>query len=220
MPPSEFVPVAEEVGLIVPLGEWVLHRACADAAGWPGQAKVAVNLSAVQFKGDALVPVVVAALAASGLPACRLELEITEGVLLQNTEAAIETLRQLKELGVRVAMDDFGTGYSSLSYLHRFPFDKIKIDRSFVRELQRADAEAIVRAVIGLGQSLGMATCAEGVETAEQLAFLKREGCDEAQGYYFGRPMPVADFERARASWPRGQTSAVALAVRGAFAAG
>jgi diguanylate cyclase (GGDEF)-like protein len=194
VPPAEFVPLAEEVGLIVPLGEWVLHRACEDAAGWPGEVRVAVNLSAVQFRGDALVPSVVAALAASGLPAERLELEITEGVLLQDGEATLATLRDLRALGVRVAMDDFGTGYSSLGYLRSFPFDKIKIDRSFVGELGASpDCEAIVRAVTGLGGSLGIATTAEGVETAEQLERLRAEGCDEAQGYHLGRPMPARE---------------------------
>jgi diguanylate cyclase (GGDEF)-like protein len=220
VPPAEFVPLAEEIGLIVPLGEWVLHRACADAAGWPGQAKVAVNLSAVQFKGDALVPAVVAALAASGLPACRLELEITEGVLLNDGETTLATLRELRASGVRIAMDDFGTGYSSLGYLRTFPFDKIKIDRSFVADLgTSADCEAIVRAVTGLGGSLGIVTTAEGVETAAQMERLRAEGCDQVQGYYFGRPVPagqVAALLRGNTAAGRpGQQHGTALAATG-----
>ncbi|HET6519580.1 MAG TPA: EAL domain-containing protein [Geminicoccaceae bacterium] len=195
VPPNDFIGVAEETGLILALGEWVLRTACAQAVAWP-PLRMAVNISPVQFKHRDLVGVVRRALAESGLEPGRLELEVTEGVLLQNTDAAMTTLVQLKELGVRIAMDDFGTGYSSLSYLQKFPFDIIKIDRSFVRALaQRSDAGAIVRAVVGLGHSLGMLTCAEGVETNEQLSFLKLEGCDEVQGYYFGKPMPVGQFE-------------------------
>jgi EAL domain-containing protein (putative c-di-GMP-specific phosphodiesterase class I) len=194
--------VAEETGLIVALGEWVLRTACMQAAAWPGL-QMSINISPVQFKQRDLVRVVQRALADSGLEPERLEVEITEGVLLQNTEAAMTTLRQFKDLGVLIAMDDFGTGYSSLGYLQKFPFDKIKIDRSFVSALEtRTDADAIVRAVVGLGHSLGMRTCAEGVETVTQLAFLKREGCDEVQGYYFGKPMPARDFERLVATWP------------------
>ncbi|HEX3210475.1 MAG TPA: EAL domain-containing protein [Geminicoccaceae bacterium] len=195
VPPIEFVGVAEETGLILMLGEWVLRRACVQAIAWP-DLQMSVNISPVQFKQPNLIDAVRRALADSKLDPERLELEVTEGVLLQNTEAAMTTLRQLKDLGVLIAMDDFGTGYSSLSYLQKFPFDKIKIDRSFVSALEmRNDADAIVRAVVGLGHSLGIQTCAEGVETAEQLAFLKREGCDEVQGYYFGKPMPAPEFE-------------------------
>ena len=202
VPPGEFIGVAEETGLIVALGEWVLRSACIQAAAWPGL-QMSVNISPVQFKQRDLVDLVQRALAHSGLAPERLELEITEGVLLQNTDAAMATLRQFKDLGVHIAMDDFGTGYSSLGYLQKFPFDKIKIDRSFVSALEtRTDADAIVRAVVGLGHSLGMRTCAEGVETIEQLAFLKREGCDEVQGYYFGKPMPARDFERLVRTWP------------------
>jgi diguanylate cyclase (GGDEF)-like protein/PAS domain S-box-containing protein len=194
VPPGEFVPLAEEIGLIVPVGGWVLRRACADAAGWPGGVRVAVNLSAAQFRGRELVAAVVGALAAAGLAPARLELEITETVLLRDGEATLATLRELRALGVRIAMDDFGTGYSSLGYLRSFPFDKIKIDRCFVRDLgASADCEAIVRAVTGLGGSLGIATTAEGVETEEQLERLRAEGCDEAQGFHLGRPMPAAD---------------------------
>ena len=201
VPPGEFIGVAEETGLIVALGEWVLRTACAQARTWP-ELQMSVNLSPVQFKQPNLVDMVRGALQDSGITPRQLELEITEGVLLQNTDSAMTTLRHLKDLGVRIAMDDFGTGYSSLSYLHKFPFDKIKIDRSFVAALEtRTDADAIVRAVVGLGHSLGMTTCAEGVETAAQLTFLKHEGCDEVQGYYFGRPMMALDFQRIYDAW-------------------
>jgi len=166
--PSEFIPVAEEIGLIVPLGEWVLRRACLDAATWPESVRVAVNLSPSQLINQSLLPVVVNALAMSGLPARRLELEITEAVLLQNTDATIATLHRLREFGVRISMDDFGTRYSSLSYLRSFPFGKVKIDRCFISRLPDADdSVAIVRAVTGLAGSLRMATTAEGVETRQ-----------------------------------------------------
>ena len=176
--PVEFIPLAEETGLIVPLGEWAMRQACAAAAKWPEHVKVAINLSAIQFKSRHLVETVFSALAASGLSARRLELEITELVLLQNNEATLATLHQLRALGVRIALDDFGTGYSSLSYLRSFPFDKIKIDRCFVSDLSEAgeDALAILRAVAGLGTSLGIATTAEGVETKEQLRTGARGG--------------------------------------------
>ena len=192
--PAEFIPVAEETGLIGAIGTWVLHQACADAAGWPGALKVAVNLSPMQFRGGALAAEVALALATSGLPATRLELEITESVLLQDDEAVLATLHVIRATGVRISMDDFGTGYSSLSYLRRFPFDKIKIDQSFVHGMaEREDCGAIVRAVIGLGWSLGMVVVAEGVETEAQLASLRTEGCGELQGYLFGRPRPVSE---------------------------
>jgi len=192
--PVEFIPLAEEIGLIVPLGEWVLRKACADAAAWPVPVKVAVNLSPNQFKSRNLVGAVVGALAQSRLTPQRLELEITESVLLGETEANLATLHQLRGLGVHISLDDFGTGYSSLSYLRTFPFDKIKIDQSFVRELaQRLDCAAIVRAVAGLGTSLGIATTAEGVETVEQLERLRAEGCTEVQGYLFSPPRPVEE---------------------------
>ncbi len=192
VPPSEFIPVAEEMGLIVPLGEKILRQACTEAAGWPDDIKVAVNLSPVQFKSKTLALAVISALASSGLPPHRLELEITESVLLQDSELTLTTLHQLRALGVRIAMDDFGTGYSSLSYLRSFPFDKIKIDQSFVRDMSgKEDSIAIVRAVAGLGKNLGMATTAEGVETQEQLRYLRQEGCTEVQGYLFSRPMPA-----------------------------
>jgi len=192
--PAEFIPVAEEIGLIVPLGQWALNQACTEAAGWPESVKVAVNLSPVQFKGGSLVHAVIDALYRSGLPARRLELEITESVLLQNNKTTLATLHDLRDLGVRIAMDDFGTGYSSLSYLRSFPFDKIKIDQSFVRDLcGKPDSIAIVRAVAGLGASLGMMTTAEGVETHAQLAQLRAECCTEVQGYLLSRPCPAGD---------------------------
>jgi diguanylate cyclase (GGDEF)-like protein/PAS domain S-box-containing protein len=187
--PTEFIPLAEEIGLIVPIGEWVIHQACQEAASWPGELTVAVNLSPVQFRSRDLVERVRSALAVSGLPAARLELEITESVLLQETDATLAILHQFRSLGVRISMDDFGTGYSSLSYLRSFPFDKIKIDKSFVQDLSRSsDCLAIVRAVTGLAGSLGIATVAEGVETKEQLDRLQIEGCTEVQGYLFSPP--------------------------------
>jgi predicted signal transduction protein with EAL and GGDEF domain len=193
--PINFIPLAEETGLILPLGDWVLRQACRDAAKW-STACVAVNLSPVQFRDRDLVATVKDALAQSGLPADRLELEITESVLLQNSEGTRAMLHALRRLGVRISLDDFGTGYSSLSYLRSFPFDKIKIDRSFVNELAtRKDSLAIIRAVTGLGKSLGITTTAEGVETDEQLDMLCREGCTQAQGYLISKPRPIAEVE-------------------------
>ncbi|HUB13992.1 MAG TPA: EAL domain-containing protein [Acetobacteraceae bacterium] len=192
--PGAFVPLTEEMGLIVPLGGWALRQACREATTWPDNVAVAVNLSPVQFRHRELVPMVAAALEASKLEPSRLELEITEAVLLQSNEEVMETLHGLRDLGVRIAMDDFGTGYSSLGYLRCFPFDKIKIDQSFVRDLpEGADAAAIVRAVTRMGNSLGMVTTAEGVETGEQLAHLRAEGCVEVQGYLFSRPRPARE---------------------------
>ncbi|MCK1652601.1 EAL domain-containing protein [Bradyrhizobium sp. 149] len=192
--PLNFIPLAEETGLIIQLGEFVLRSACTDAATWPDDVDVAVNLSPVQFKNPTLIASVTEALAASGLDARRLELEITESVLLQNTEATLTTLHELRAMGVRISLDDFGTGYSSLSYLRSFPFDKIKIDRSFVSELAtREDSMAIIRAVTGLGRSLGIVTTAEGVENDAQLELLRREGCTQAQGYLFSKPRPASD---------------------------
>jgi diguanylate cyclase (GGDEF)-like protein/PAS domain S-box-containing protein len=194
--PADFIPLAEETGLIIPIGDWVLREACADAASWSEHVRVAVNLSPAQFKSRNLAPSVIAALSASGLTANRLELEITESVLLQDSDVTLAALHRLREFGVRISMDDFGTGYSSLSYLRSFPFDKIKIDQSFVHELaSRGDSMAIVRAVTGLGKSLGIATTAEGVETIEQLALLRAEGCTEVQGYLFSKPRPATDVE-------------------------
>jgi diguanylate cyclase (GGDEF)-like protein/PAS domain S-box-containing protein len=196
--PGEFIPLAEETGLIVPLGEWILRQACAEAARWPKHITVAVNLSPAQFKSRHVVQTVISALAASGLAAGRLELEITELVLLQETEGAFAILHQLRELGIRIAMDDFGTGYSSLGYLRSFPFDKIKIDQSFIHDLStKEESVAIIRAVVGLSSSMGITTTAEGVETKEQLERLTEEGCDEVQGYLFSRPLPAAEVERA-----------------------
>ena len=192
--PGAFIPVAEEIGLIVPLGDWVLKQACRDAVTWPSKLKVAVNLSAVQFRNPALTLSVVSALGQSGLAASRLELEITESALLQDDRAVLDALHQFRGLGVRICMDDFGTGYSSLSYLRSFPFDKIKIDRSFICELgKKSDCVVIIRAVLALGASLGMITTAEGVETEEQFDILRAEGCKQAQGYLFSRPKPMAE---------------------------
>jgi len=192
--PDDFVPLAEETGLIIPIGDWVLRRACVDAAKWPANISVAVNLSPMQFKNRMLSASVIAALSAAGLPAERLELEITETVLLQDGASTLATLHGLREFGVRISMDDFGTGYSSLSYLRSFPFDKIKIDQSFVRDLaSQGDSMAIIRAVAGLEKSLRIKTLAEGVETSEQLALLRAEGCTQMQGYFFGRPQPASE---------------------------
>ena len=200
--PEAFIALAEQTGLIIPIGDWVLRTACMDAAKWPQNVRVAVNLSPAQFNRD-LVNSVVTALSAAGLAADRLELEITEFVLLQDSETTLANLHKLREFGVRISMDDFGTGYSSLSYLRSFPFDKIKIDRSFVHELAtRGDLMAIVRAVTGLGKSLGISTTAEGVETREQLALLRLEGCNEVQGYLFSPPRPAADVEKMLSKGP------------------
>ena len=195
--PADFIPLAEEIGLIVPLGEWVLRHACAEAAKWPDHVRLAVNLSPAQFRDRGLVGTVVSALASSGLPAERLELEITESVLLQDSAANMTMLHDLKALGVRISMDDFGTGYSSLSYLRSFPFDKIKIDQTFVRDiLHDSDALAIIRAVLDLGASMGVTTTAEGVETLEQLNALRGQGCAEIQGYFISRPAPASEIAR------------------------
>ncbi|HEY0236829.1 MAG TPA: EAL domain-containing protein [Afipia sp.] len=192
--PADFIPIAEDIGLIVPLGEWVLREACMQAAKWPSDIRVAVNLSPVQFRSRNLVLLVIAALGQSGLSASRLELEITESLFLADTEANISMLHQLRELGVRISMDDFGTGYSSLNYLRSFPFDKIKIDRSFVRDLgDRPDSVAIVRAISGLGRSLNISTTAEGVETMDQLDWLRLEGCTEVQGFLFSAARPASE---------------------------
>ena len=190
--PLEFIPMAEETGLIVPIGEWALRQACREAATWPSDIRVAVNVSPAQFRKPGLVKVVSDALAESGLQAGRLEVEITESVLLVNSSATLATLHQLRMLGARISMDDFGTGYSSLSYLRSFPFDKIKIDGSFIRDLRsNQDSMAIVRAVVGLGSSLHMATTAEGIETREEFDHLRHEGCTEGQGYFFSKPQPA-----------------------------
>jgi diguanylate cyclase (GGDEF)-like protein len=191
VPPSEFVRLAEETGLISPLGEWVVRSACAEARNWSEHISVAVNLSSVQLKNVNLPQVILSALATVGLPASRLELEITESVLLENDTKTLAMLNQLRSLGVRIAMDDFGTGYSSLSYLQSFPLDKMKIDQSFIRNLTtKPEARAIVRAITSLARAFNIRVVAEGVETAEQVQILEAEGCTEFQGYYFGRPQP------------------------------
>jgi EAL domain-containing protein (putative c-di-GMP-specific phosphodiesterase class I) len=190
--PATFIPVAEESGLIIRMGEWVLREACREAASWPRPLRIAVNLSPIQFRHGDLPGLVLAVLLETGLAPDRLELEITEGVLVEDVARAVSILQRLKALGVRIAMDDFGTGYSSLSYLQAFPFDKMKIDQSFISKIgTNAQSAAIVRAVIGLARGLNLPVLAEGVETSDQLAFLSKEDCDEAQGYFLGRPLPI-----------------------------
>ena len=204
--PADFIPVAEETGLIVPIGEWVLRQACTDAAGWPEHLKVAVNLSPAQFRSRSLVQMVFNAFASAGLRPERLELEITETVLMQRNETTLEMLRQLRKFGVRIAIDDFGTGFSSLSYLRSFPISKLKIDRSFIKDLpDDKDALAIVRAVVGLANSMGIVSTAEGVETHRQIEVLRSIGCPEMQGYIFSRPLPLREVVRLfpRAASPK-----------------
>jgi diguanylate cyclase (GGDEF)-like protein len=192
--PAEFIPLAEETGLIVAMGEWVINRACADAAKWPGDLRVAINLSPVQFRNMNLLSAIVDALASSGLPAQRLELEITEGVLLGNNKQNIRMLQQLREFGARISLDDFGSGFSGLGYFRSFKFDKVKIDQSFVREMRNSpESLAIIRAAIGLGANLGICATAEGVESLEQLDSLLLEGCTEVQGFLFSRAKETAD---------------------------
>ena len=189
--PAEFIPVAEETGLINPLGGLMLRRACLDAATWPDDVRVAVNLSPLQFRSGNLLSVVTDALKHSGLPARQLELEITETLLLEKSAQVLATLHALRALGVRISMDDFGTGYSSLSYLRSFPFDKIKIDQSFVRDLgANREAQAIIRSIVSLGKGLGVTITAEGVETEAELSCLRAEGCDEGQGFLFSKARP------------------------------
>jgi diguanylate cyclase (GGDEF)-like protein len=191
VPPNEFIPLAEEIGLIVPLGEWVLKQACIDAVSWPGNLKVAVNLSPRQFGSQTLVADVAAALSAAGLEPERLELEITETAMVEDVDTVVAILRRLRDLGIGIAMDDFGTGYSSLSYLRRFPFTKVKIDRSFIGDLgQGRDSDTIVAAIVDLCDRLGMQTTGEGVETEAQFYQLASLNCTEAQGYLFSRPFP------------------------------
>jgi diguanylate cyclase (GGDEF)-like protein len=195
--PGTFIPLAEEIGFIVPMGEWVIREACATAAGWPGNSRVAINISAVQFRNPGLLQVIIGALATSGLDPTRLEIEITETVLLQNKDTTLAVLHQLRALGVRIALDDFGTGYSSLTYLQCFPFDKIKIDRSFVKDItENTGSLNIVRAVAALASGMGMTATAEGVETREQLDSITSEGCTEMQGFLFSRPLPAHEIER------------------------
>jgi diguanylate cyclase (GGDEF)-like protein len=193
--PAKFIPLAEEDGLIIPIGEWILREACREAASWPRSLQIAVNLSPVQFRHGDLPSLVQTVLLETGLSPSRLELEITEGVLIDNFSRVVSILRRLKLLGVRIAMDDFGTGYSSLSYLQSFPFDKIKIDRAFVANLnQNPQSAAIIRTVIALGRGLQLPVVAEGVETKDQLAFLSRESCDQVQGYLIGHPRAIEDY--------------------------
>jgi diguanylate cyclase (GGDEF)-like protein/PAS domain S-box-containing protein len=193
--PATFIPVAEESGLIMQIGEWVLREACREAASWPHPLQIAVNLSPIQFRHGDLAGLVHSVLLETGLAPARLELEITEGVLVEDFGRGVSILRRLKTLGVRIAMDDFGTGYSSLSYLQSFPFDKIKIDQSFISKVtSNPQSAAIVRAVIGLAHGLNLPVLAEGVETRAQLEFLAAESCDEAQGYLLGRPHPIAEY--------------------------
>jgi len=195
--PAEFIPIAEETGLIVPIGTWVLQEACRQAAEWPDHVRVAVNVSSIQFQRPGLSHVVLQALQNSGLRPDRLEIEITESIFLERSDSTLQLLHSLRGLGVRIALDDFGTGYSSLSYLQSFPFDKIKIDRSFVIALQaRPGAAAIVKAIIDLADALGMETTAEGVEEQGQLAILTKQGATSIQGFLFSRPVPAAEATR------------------------
>ena len=195
VPPGDFIPLAEESSLILVLGEWVLREVCREAASWDNPLSIAINVSPIQFRHGDLPRLVHLVLIESGLAPGRLELEITEGVLVDDFPRALSILRRLKSLGVRIALDDFGKGYSSLSYLRSFPFDKIKIDRSFIADLEsNQQSIAIVHAVIGLGRSLHIPTLAEGVETQAQHAFLAQEGCDEVQGYLTGRPLAIANY--------------------------
>jgi EAL domain-containing protein (putative c-di-GMP-specific phosphodiesterase class I) len=192
IPPAEFIPIAEEIGLIVELGEWVLRKACEDAMDWPGHVRLAVNVSPMQFKSKTLALKVAAALADTGLAPHRLEIEITEAVLIRDDDEALAVLHQLRDLGVRIALDDFGTGYSSLGYLQRFPFDKIKIDRSFINDIAEAGGSStIVEAVINMATARNMATTAEGVETVQQREVLRDLGCTQMQGYLFSPPVPT-----------------------------
>jgi diguanylate cyclase (GGDEF)-like protein/PAS domain S-box-containing protein len=194
VPPADFIQVAEETGLIVQLGEFVLHRACADASGWPSPLRVAVNLSPMQFRRPGLVPAVQSALARAGLASNRLDLEITESTLIENREQVLAILQQLKAMQIRISMDDFGTGFSSLSYLQSFPFDKIKVDRSFIADILDSHRNAaIVQAVVAMGNSLSITVVAEGVETPEQARLLHGIGCDELQGFLIARPMPAEE---------------------------
>ncbi|MGI4795759.1 MAG: putative bifunctional diguanylate cyclase/phosphodiesterase [Janthinobacterium lividum] len=215
--PADFIPLAEEIGLIVPLGEWVMREACVSAMQWPDEVSVAVNVSPRQFEDcGRLVDMVAKALAASGLPGTRLEVEITESVLLGNEAGVLDALHRIRAMGVRVAMDDFGTGYSSLSQLSSFPFDKIKIDRSFVTNGDaRGGHDAIIRAITALGVSLGMSTIAEGVETSDQLARIRTEGCTSVQGYLFSKPVPSAQVDALIADFASRRTVAALCIMKG-----
>jgi EAL domain-containing protein (putative c-di-GMP-specific phosphodiesterase class I) len=196
--PGDFIPIAEENGLIGPIGEWVLRQACAACSTWPQHIRVALNLSAAQIKSRAFVQTVADTLCASGLSPNRLELELTESVLASDVAATLATLRQLRELGVKIVLDDFGTGYSSLNYLRSFPFDKVKVDRCFVRDIDKAADSSLVilRSIVGLARGLGIATTAEGIETEDQLEVVRAEGFDELQGYLISPPRPVSEVAR------------------------
>jgi diguanylate cyclase (GGDEF)-like protein len=208
IPPSEFIPIAEELGLVSRIGADVLRQACSDAAAWPETIDLAVNVSPVQLLDPRLPQTVAQALADSGLPPERLELEITETALLNNDEAALRTLTQIRNLGVSISLDDFGTGYSSLSYLHRFPISRIKIDKSFIQRVpEDSGSVSIVRAITQLGSSLNMQITAEGIETESQLAFIREQGCDHVQGFLTGRPIASAAF-LAQAGKPVGAVNA------------
>jgi EAL domain-containing protein (putative c-di-GMP-specific phosphodiesterase class I) len=194
--PDNFIPLAESTGLIVPLGEWILQQACREATSWPANVRVAINVSAVQFQKSNLFDVILCTLVETALPPERLELEITETSLLENQEAHLTTIRQLKNLGLSIALDDFGTGFSSINYLTIFPFDKIKIDKSFIKDvLERSDCFHA-----GVAQGLGIVTAAEGVETEQQFEYMRSAGLDLAQGYLFGRPVPISEFGRQAAA--------------------
>jgi EAL domain-containing protein (putative c-di-GMP-specific phosphodiesterase class I) len=209
VPPAVFIPIAEDSGLILALGEWALRQACSAAAQWSSDLKVSVNLSPVQFSAPNLPDVIERILAESGLPAHRLELEITERILMDRTAQTLAMLRRLKDLGVRIALDDFGTGYSSLSYLRSFPFDKIKVDRTFISDCRMGTEHVvIVQAVVSIARALGMATTAEGVETVAQQEFLTALGCDEAQGYLFSPAVPIDQVPELVARWPSAKTLA------------
>jgi EAL domain-containing protein (putative c-di-GMP-specific phosphodiesterase class I) len=196
IPPDQFIPLAEETGMIVPLGEWVVRQACDDAASWPADVKVAVNLSPVQFKQAELFDVIQRALQQSGLSPTRLEIEITESVLLEQAAENQTFIAKLKSAGISLALDDFGTGYSSLSYLTTFPFDKIKVDKSFIRKLtEQPESAAIISSIVTLARGMNMSVTAEGVETREQLEALRSLGVNFAQGYLLGRPVPLAELE-------------------------
>jgi EAL domain-containing protein (putative c-di-GMP-specific phosphodiesterase class I) len=200
--PTDFIPIAEETGLIVEIGEWALIRACQEAVKWPDTIRVSVNLSPIQFERGNLYQAVVNALRISGLAPHRLELEITEGVLLRDEINTRAILHNLRTLGARIALDDFGTAYASLSYLRSFPFDKIKIDRSFVRDLdvgKRKDCEAIIQAVAGLGRQMQISTVAEGIETLDQAQTVTAAGCNELQGFFFSHPVPGSDVDKVLA---------------------
>jgi EAL domain-containing protein (putative c-di-GMP-specific phosphodiesterase class I) len=194
--PAEFIPVAEDTGLINELGDWVMQTACTEAAGWPSRVRLAVNVSPIQLKSPTLALRITGALAASGLSPDRLEIEITEAVLIHDDESALAILHQLRAIGVRIALDDFGTGFSSLSYLKRFPFDKIKIDRSFVSDIELDGSAAIVQAVVNIAAARHMTTTAEGVETEQQREILRRLGCTQMQGYLFSAAKPAAEARR------------------------